>query len=63
MFARLVIVVILFATDISIAQNRATSNIPTVTLCELVRNPSRYHNRLVRLKASYYAGYHGFVSL
>jgi hypothetical protein len=34
-------------------------NLITVSLCEAVRNPKRYDNRVIRIEAVYLAYYHG----
>lgn len=52
------VMVVLPSTIQTKSQTRVLPNIPIVTLCELVCNSARYHNKLVRLRSSYLAGYH-----
>lgn len=35
------------------------SGLPLVTYCELVNNPEQFKGKLVRVKVSYWSGYHG----
>ena len=36
-----------------------SKNLPTVSLCDVVRNPTRYNNKIFRMHATYVAYYHG----
>jgi hypothetical protein len=42
-----------------VISDRDSTNLPTVSLCNVVRNPTRYSNKIFRMQATYLSYYHG----